>query len=256
MTLARVRVDELMDQPGIEESRHLAALAGLRRLNQVSQISSLLFAQIKHRIARHRMVYRNDRPLRVLDVASGSGDLPIDWLLRAKRRNLSLQVTALDRSDVALEAASKAAHEAGVELGTVQRDCLQSGLPVGFDVVTCSLFMHHLDPPDVSNLVHEMWRAASQSIVICDLERSRANLALVAASSRLLSRSDIVHHDAAASVRAAYTRGEFAVLLHHALGYSVRVKSMFPCRFLAVVEQDTHAEQATELAGALAGATS
>lgn len=251
MTFPRVRVDEWMDQPDLCPERHQFALAGLRRLNRVSRISSVLFQQIR-RLARHCP----QRPLRVLDVASGSADLPIDWLLRANRRGISLKVTALDRSELALQTASENAESAGVTLGTVQRDCLKEGLPSGFDVVTNSLFMHHLDPPDVSKLIHEMWRVSSQAIVICDLERSRANLAMVSASAHLLSRSDIVHHDAAASVRAAYTRNEFAVLLHHALGIPVPVRGAPPCRFLTIVPQAAETEDVAQLTPAILGAAS
>ncbi|TWT65285.1 methyltransferase domain-containing protein [Allorhodopirellula solitaria] len=238
MTISRSRVDERMDAPDLPDDQHRAALAGLRRLNRLSGISGTLF----RRLARIAANLPANRPLRVLDVASGSGDLPIDWLRRASRRKLPLAVTALDRSELAMQTAADAAQAAGVQLGTVVRDCVRDGLPSGFDVVTSSLFMHHLDPHEVSRLIQEMWRVSDRAIVICDLERSRTNLALIAAASRLVTRSDVVHFDASASVHAAYTRDEFATLLHQALCFSVPVKRSPPCRFLAVIDQGCQAE--------------
>ncbi len=238
MTFPRSRVDERMDAPDLSEDQHRAALAGLRRLNRLSGISHVLFRQL----TRLAATMPSGRPLRVLDVASGSGDLPIDWLKMAARRKMPLAVTALDRSELAMQTAAQAAREAGVQLGTVCRDCLRNGLPAGFDVVTSSLFMHHLDPPDVSRLIQEMWRVSDRAIVICDLERSRTNLALVAAAAHVVTRSDVVHFDASASVRAAYTRDEFATLLHQALCFSAPVKPSPPCRFLAVIDQQCQAE--------------
>ncbi|MCM2373400.1 methyltransferase domain-containing protein [Aporhodopirellula aestuarii] len=253
MVFPRCRVEEKMDAPDLSTDRHRAALAGLRRLNRISGVSLAMFRQL----ARLAAASASDkRPLRVLDVASGSGDLPIDWLKMARLRGIPLAVTALDRSELAMQTASEAASAAGVELGTVCRDCLRDGLPNGFDVVTCSLFMHHLDPPDVSKLIQEMWRVSDRAIVICDLERSRMNLGLVAASARLVTRSDVVHFDASASVRAAYTRGEFATLLHQALGFSVPVKTSFPCRFLAVIDQQCAAETVNGYAPVVVGAGS
>jgi len=238
MVLPRCRVEEKMDAPDLAADQHHAALAGLRRLNRISGVSTSLF----RKLARLAESNPPGRPLRVLDVASGSGDLPIAWLKMARQRHLPLAVTALDRSEVAMQAAAESARQSGVTLGTVRRDCLKDGLPTGFDVVTSSLFMHHLDPPDVSRLIQEMWRVSNRAIVICDLERSRTNLALIAATARIVTRSPIVHFDASASVRGAYTRGEFATLVHQALGFSVPVRSSFPCRFLTVIDQQCQAE--------------
>lgn len=250
MVFPRSRVDEQMDAPDLSPDRHRAALAGLRRLNRMSGVSTTIFRQL----ARFAAVSPRHRPLRVLDVASGSGDLPIAWLASAQRRGMPLAVTALDRSELAMQTAADAARQAGVTLGTVRRDCLREGLPSGFDVVTSSLFMHHLDPPEVSRLIQEMWRVSERAIVICDLERSRTNLALVSASARVLSRSPIVHFDAPASVRAAYTRSEFSMLLHQALGFSVPVKTSFPCRLLAVIDQQCSAETVGGMIPTVAGA--
>lgn len=249
MTFPRCRVNEWMDSPDLAEDRHRAALVGLRRLNRLSGISGTIF----RRLARLVSTTPEGRPLRVLDVASGSGDLPIDWLQMAARRHLPLEVTALDRSELAMQAAADAAQVAGVELRTVCRDCLRDGLPSGFDVVTSSLFMHHLDPPDVSRLIQEMWRASGRAIVICDLERSRVNLAMIACAARLVTRSDVVHFDASASVRGAYTRDEFATLLHQALCFSAPVKRLHPCRYLAVIDQQCQAELIHGYRAAVAG---
>lgn len=251
MVFPRARVSEWMDDPSLPVDRHRAALAGLRRLNRISGVTGAMYRQLAHLASDS-----HDRPMRVLDVASGSGDLPIGWLQRARRKNVNLSVTALDCSEVALQAAAESATAAGVTLPTIRRDCLKDGLPSGFDVVTCSLFMHHLDPPDVSRLLHEMWRASQRAIVICDLERSRMNLALVATSARLVTRSDVVHFDASASVRAAYTKGEFAALVHQSLGFPVRVRTSFPCRFMTVIDQQCEAEFASGCSPAFGSASS
>ncbi|QDS95283.1 hypothetical protein FF011L_40760 [Roseimaritima multifibrata] len=237
MSFPRQRVAEWMDDPALSPERHRHALLGLHRLNQISGVSGAMMRQLMRFAAA-----TPHRPLKVLDIAAGSGDLPIAWLSMARRRGIQLSVTALDISDVALQTASKWAAEAGVELGTICRDCLQDGLPDGFDIVTCSLFMHHLDPPDVSRLVQEMWRASERAVVICDLERSRMNLALIAASARLVTRSDVVHFDASASVRGAYTRAEFATLVQQSLGLNVAIRRSLPCRWMAVIDQQSKAE--------------
>ncbi|MEM6364370.1 MAG: nucleotide-binding protein, partial [Planctomycetota bacterium] len=97
----RNRVDEQMDAPDLDPIAHRAALKGLRRLNTISGVSLVLFPQLLH-FARQQP----NRPLKILDVASGSADLPIAWIKRARRRGLEFQITALDRSETALKAAA------------------------------------------------------------------------------------------------------------------------------------------------------
>lgn len=223
-----------MDDPSIPEAVHRQALAGLARLNALSGIASLLFGRLR------RLQRRNpDRPLRVFDVASGAGDLPIKWLIAARKRRVPLQVTASDLSSQAIEYQQKSARQAGVELGEYQLDCLRDPIPGGFDVVICSLFMHHLEDHECSRLLQSMQMASEQTMLVCDLERSGFNLVSVGVASRLVTRSHVVHHDATASIRGAYTREEFKKLAEDSLALPVAVESLFPCRFLATVDYAT-----------------
>lgn len=220
-----------MDDPSLPEADHRRALVGLARLNRVSGVSRAIYRRLKRYAGRSAT-----RPLRVLDVACGSGDLPIDWASRAAREGWPLQVTGADVSEVAIEAVRRRAGRLGVQVGTLCRDCLSAPLPPGFDIVTCSLFMHHLDDAAAVRLLQSMRAAAGQAVLVCDLERSRLNLALVSIASHLLTRSDVVRHDAVASVRAAYTRDEFRELLGRAMVEQARLESLFPCRFLVSID--------------------
>ena len=88
---ARVRVDELMDDPAIDGTEHDHALAGLVRLNAWSRSHWLLWPRIAKTA---RQVNANGRTLRVLDVATGSGDGPIAM---ARRAGVALVLDDLDQ---------------------------------------------------------------------------------------------------------------------------------------------------------------
>lgn len=223
---------EWMDDPDLPRADHLAALRGLTRLNQVSGVGRLMFGYLR-RLAKAKP----DRRLSLLDVASGSGDIPIGWVQRARREGWELQVTMTDTRRVALDEQQRKASQAKVEVLSLQHDCLQSPLPGGFDVVTSSLFFHHLDDHQVFCLLQSMQAASEGALVLCDLERSRANLFLVKTAAALLSRSPVVHHDASASVRAAFTMEEFKQLAEEALARPVKVSRAFPCRFIACQDE-------------------
>lgn len=243
----RVRMPELMDALDLPAEVHQQALLGLARLNRVSGVSGKIYKHL-----RRLAVARPNRRLRLLDVASGSGDLPIDWAVRAKRDGIDLQIATTDFNETAVEVQLESAKRAGITIDAIQHDCMTETLPSGFDVVISSLFMHHLDRYQASSLLRSMQQATDGSIVVCDLERTRVNLALVALASRGLSRSPIVHHDATVSVRSAFTMSEFETLATEALARPVRIRRLFPCRFLMTVDENVVCEKVPEPAVAFA----
>lgn len=241
--LQRDRQPEWMDDPKIDPDLHKQALVGLSRLNRLSGVAGAMYSHVR-KYARAI----GPRPMRILDVASGAADVPIHWACRAKRDRLNLEITTVDISGTAVEQQQKSAQAAGVQLHPIEMDCLKHPLPTGFDMVTCSLFMHHLDDHDSFRLLQSMQSATEDAILICDLERSRLNLALVTIGSRLVTRSPVVHFDGPASVRAAYTAQEFKRLAQSALTRPIQVRSVIPCRFIAKFEEKAVTEQSVAFA--------
>ncbi|TWU46219.1 hypothetical protein Poly51_56150 [Rubripirellula tenax] len=234
---------EWMDQPGLSSERHAAALSGLVRLNSFTGVSAAMYRQL-----RKLAVNRNGRAMKVLDIASGAGDVPIAWAKKARRDGLALQVTTIDISHFAAEEQQRRASAAGVTIRSLTADCLTAPLPQGFDLVTCSLFMHHLNHSEVVRLLQSMQVAANDGILICDLDRSRANLGLVTIGAHMLSRSRIVHHDAKVSVRSAFTAEEFKAIAEKSLSRPVSVWRSFPCRFIATLDTSTVVESSVAFA--------
>jgi len=238
MTFQRDLQPERMDDPTLPAQEHVAALVGLSRINRLTSVSRPIYRRLR------RYAQATGRPLRVLDVATGSGDLPIDWARRARADGVDLEITAIDISNVALDFARKRAADAGVQIHFECRDCLQSRLPSGFDIVTCNLFIHHLHQTSIAKLLQAMRAAADHAVLVCDLERSRLNLAAVWLAAHAVTRSAVVHEDAILSVRAALTRREFRELATETLDQPISVIGLPPCRYLAVIEGTTvRAEQ-------------
>lgn len=223
MSLAsRHRQPELMDDPALDPAEHRRALTGLARINAVSGSAGVLWSPLR------RLARRLNRPLRVLDIATGSGDVPLALHKRAEREKLSVAFAGCDLSPLAIEVAKSAAPP--VEFFTL--DVLNAPLPSGFDVLTCSLFLHHLDEPDVVSLLGKMREANPRLILVNDLERSRFNYAAVWVASRLFSRSRVVHADGPLSIRGAFTVNEMRTLAELAGLNGVSVRARFPCRML------------------------
>jgi hypothetical protein len=217
-----------MDDPALAADAHDLALAGLRRLNAWSRSHRLLWSGIA---AHAREVNAAGRALRVVDIATGAGDAPIAMAAWARRAGLRIEWILCDRSAHALEIAAAAARAAGVAATTLEADAVAAPLPCEGDLVTCSLFLHHCDPADVARVLAHMAAAASRGVGVTDLDRSRGGLALAWLGSRALSRSPVVHFDAIASVRAAFTREEVAAIARDAGLGEVEVRAAWPARW-------------------------
>jgi ubiquinone/menaquinone biosynthesis C-methylase UbiE len=160
---------------------------------------------------------------RVLDVGSGAGDVPLALVRDGARRGVQLHVTCLDHSEQMLAIARRATGS-DPALSFVRAD--GGALPFAdaeFDVVTCTLALHHFDPDGARALLRELRRVARLSPVVCDLRRSPVAFAATWLWSRT-SRNRLTRHDAPLSVRRAYTPGEALALARDAGWHAPRVR--------------------------------
>ena len=229
MFAQRLRRPELMDQPGLAPLPHRRALAGLARINAWSRGANLVW-QPMHDLIRSTA----RRRLSLLDVGCGGGDVPLDCQRLAGSHGVQLEVTALDRSPTALACAAERAAARGISLRCLHVDVVTTDLPGRFDVVTCTLLLHHLERADAVRLLAKMAAAARCLLVVQDLQRSAAGYAVAWLGTRLLTRSSIVHRDGPASVVAAFTPMEAEALAREAGLADAHVAQCFPWRWVLV----------------------
>lgn len=217
----RDRRPELMDDPALDPAEHRRALAGLARINAVG--GNGLWRPIRE-YARSL-----NRPVRILDVACGSGDVLVRIGKQAKRDGVAVELAGCDLSPTAIQTARE---RAGTTATFHVCDAIQAELPGGFDVVTCSLFLHHLDEPDAIRLFQRMNVASEGMVLVSDLSRSHWNYLLVWLACHFLTRSRVVRYDGPVSVRAAFTPREALALAEKAGIRGAKVTGHFPARFV------------------------
>jgi ubiquinone/menaquinone biosynthesis C-methylase UbiE len=154
----------------------------------------------------------------LLEVAAGLGEVPEMVRQRLARHGITLDVTLLDRAQSHLPGGKRAGgNRAGEnrmpENHGVVADAL--ALPFGdeaFDLVSCSLFAHHLDAQQLAQFVREALRVGRRAVLINDLIRHPLHLALVYASFPLM-RNWVAWLDGLTSVRRAYVPEEIQSVL-------------------------------------------
>jgi len=222
----RVRLPELMDDPSLDEGWHHQALRGLSMLNRLTRIARLVWPPLAE------LSRQLGRPPRVLDVATGSGDIPRALLRIARRHGAALNLSGCDISPRAIEFARQQTKAAGATIDFFQCDVLNDQLPGGYDAVVCTLFLHHLSDAEATALMRQMAAAAGRLVVVCDLARSKIGWWLTYAGTRLLTRSPVVHVDGPLSVQAAFTVDEIRSLALQAGLADCGIRRRMPFRFV------------------------
>lgn len=225
---ARDRQPEWMDEPALDANAHRRALFGLRRINHVSRTASQIGRPIA-RLARKT----SGRPLRVLDLACGGGDVLIACARRFRSLRLNVELHGVDRSETAIQIARQLAQQARLEGVQFSRlDVLRDAIPRDYDVVMSTLFLHHLAEPDAGRLLQGMAEAARQAVLVDDLLRSRSAFGMAWIACRVLTRSPIVRMDGPLSVRAAFTLDELHRMFDRAGLANATYERHWPARVL------------------------
>jgi 2-polyprenyl-3-methyl-5-hydroxy-6-metoxy-1,4-benzoquinol methylase len=173
----------------------------------------------------------------VLDVASGGGDVLLALHRLARRGGLDMRLAGCDVQPRAVEHARRRAEQAGADVQFFLLDALRQPLPGGYDVIMCSLFLHHLDEDEAVHLLGAMKSAAGRMVLVNDLERGMFAYAGIWLATRILTRSDVVAVDGPLSVRAAWRPDEALELAGRAGLDGATVRRRFPCRWVLTWER-------------------
>lgn len=209
MSLARSDDAELLDGTGLDPVELAANLRDIRRVNRLLGGTAAVLRHVPELLDGIPL----DQTVTVLDLATGSADIPVvvaEWARHAGRR---VEITASDVSDEILAVAREQVR-GRPEIALAKHDARAVLLPDrSFDIVLCSLALHHFSPDDAVRVLGEMRRLARIGFILNDLRRSRLGYLAAAATARLTTRNRLTRNDAPLSVRRAYTPDELRELL-------------------------------------------
>jgi ubiquinone/menaquinone biosynthesis C-methylase UbiE len=210
----------------------------LRKLTPAEQASTYRFLAFFNRIGGGRAIRNELRrlsgswrgPIRILDVGSGSADIPRMIARWARRARLPVTIVCLDSSDDALAWARGASREFP-ELRFVRGDARSLPFaPRSFDYVVCSLLLHHLGDEQVVRALQAFEGVAARGLVLCDVIRRRR--AWLWAKAVTTFGNAVVRFDGPLSVRRSFTLEEIRELAKRAGLPWVRVRPVMGHHFL------------------------
>lgn len=221
---------ELLDDAGHDPVELATNFRDIQRVNQLLGGTSTVLRHLTRLVDAVPMA----RPVTVLDLGTGSADIPLAISRWAKRRGQAIAIVASDASEPILDLARRQV-QAHPDITVVRHDARAVPLPdKQFEIVLCSLSLHHFSPDDAVCVLREMDRLARTGFILNDLRRGRLGYAAAWIASRLTTRNRLTRNDAPLSVRRAYTPAELERLLHRA-GITDAVISTHPWFRMAAV---------------------
>jgi hypothetical protein len=197
------RGTELLDDPRAEPAAVRAQLSDIARLNRWFGGTRAVVRALEPLFRRAR---RGER-WTLLDVGTGSGDIPRALAAAARPHGVELRLVGLER----IPAAARVAHAAGVT-AVVGDGNAAPFRPRSVDVVIASQVLHHLSRAMAVSWLGVLDALARRAVVVADLRRSPLAMVGVWAAAAALGMSATTRHDAVLSLRRGYKKEELATL--------------------------------------------
>lgn len=201
-------VPELMDRPQPVSTELATDLHNLRQLNRYFGSYSLVRHFLRQWIGRGQNV-------RVLDLATGSGDIPRLIADHARAVEATAVIDAVDQqaSTVAIAEELSADYP---EIAFHREDLFQWGERGSYDLVLCSLALHHFTEEDAVRLLQHCRELTRRYVLISDLRRGFLATVGVYLLTAILFRDPMTRYDGRVSAARAFSFRELHALAQRA----------------------------------------
>jgi SAM-dependent methyltransferase len=194
-------VPEIMDRPGNEPKLLRADLRVLEDINRLLGGYRIPLLYLPG--------FLTGKPLTILDLATGAADVPRAIAAWARVQSVKVEITAVDGNPEILPIARENTAE-WPEIRVEQQDLLALSYPAAsFDVVLCSLALHHFSETDAVAILRRIHDIARGGWIINDLRRNWIAIGLSKLMAHTIITNPIARFDAPASCERAFTIAEW-----------------------------------------------
>jgi SAM-dependent methyltransferase len=224
----RADLAELMDAPCDYETFRacLVDLALVNRLTLAARPTIAFFERL-----RRTGAFEAGRPVRVVDVASGYGDM-LRFVARwGRRHGIALDLVGVDLNSHAARAAAGATPAAD-GIRWITSDVFNYTPEDGIEIVISSLFTHHLSEAEIVRFLAWMERTAALGWLVNDLHRHPLPYHLFRHAARIGRFHRFVQHDGPVSIARAFVREDWQrmIALAGIAPHAARVEWWMPFR--------------------------
>ena len=189
-----------MDRPQPVSSELEKDLRNIRELNR-------FFGS--HRLIVHflrRWIKPGDH-VRIVDLATGSGDIPRLIVDRTRKIGAKVEIAALDQQSATIEIARKLSADYP-EISFVEANILEWQPAGRYDIVLCSLALHHFSDEDAVRLLRRCRELSQKFVLVSDLRRGLLTTIGVYLLTALIFREPMTRYDGRVSAARAFSFAE------------------------------------------------
>jgi SAM-dependent methyltransferase len=202
---------EEVDRPGMDAALLREEMQTLERFNRRLYGHDLVLRYVERLVDSCKAA-----SLSILDLGTGVADIPRAIAAWARRRRFPVSITAVDGNAEILRLAGESCRD-WPEIQLAQYDLrLLPYETASFDLVLCSLALHHFAASDAVAVLQNVQRLAARGYVVNDLRRNWLAICSTEVLMWALCRSPVFRGDAARSCRAAFTVEELRALAQRA----------------------------------------
>jgi len=199
---------ELMDRPQPISAELERDLRNLRRLNCWFGSHALISCFLQRWI-------KPGARLHIVDLATGSGDIPRLIADYARRVGADVRIDALDQQAATLEIAGKLSADYP-NIAFVEANILEWEPPQPYDIALCTLALHHFSEPDAVKVLRRCRELSRNFVLVSDLRRSRFGTIGVYVLTATIFSEPMTKYDARLSMARAFSFSEMRDLAERA----------------------------------------
>ena len=199
---------ELMDRPQPVSGELERDLENIRELNRWFGSYALISLFLSRWI-------KAGSSLRIVDLATGSGDIPRLIAEYGRKVGAELRIDALDRQSATLEIAKKLSARYP-EITFVEGNLLEWDATEPYDLVFCTLALHHFSDDDAVRVLQRCRELSRNFVLVSDLRRGWLAKLGVHLLTATMFREPMTKYDARLSAARAFSFSEMNQLARRA----------------------------------------
>jgi 2-polyprenyl-3-methyl-5-hydroxy-6-metoxy-1,4-benzoquinol methylase len=195
---------EMMDRPQAVSAELERDLKRIRQLNRWFGSYRLIGHFVR------RWIKPGDN-MRIVDLATGSGDIPRLIVHYAREIGAKVEIHALDQQPATVEIARKLS-AACPEISYHATNILEWSPAEAYDIVLCTLALHHFSDEDAVTVLRRCRESSRDFVLVSDLRRGLMATVGVYLLTALVFREPMTRYDARLSAERAFSFSEMRKL--------------------------------------------
>ncbi len=185
--------------------------------------------------AIHRIYKKEERPLCIIDLGCGGGDLALAVAKSLHQQKIKFTITGIDGNANTLAYARKNC-AAFNQINFLQADILKSQFSIQpCDILISSHFMYHFTAEALVDLLKNNLSVISTAIIFSELKRNQFAMRLFKFSSFLMPISKLAKEDGLQAIKRSFSKKEWLTILKQAGIDTYRLQSVPLFRILLTI---------------------